>query len=359
MGRDKGQGLTYAEAGVDIDAGDALVERIGHHMRRTFGPRVIPNPGGFAGCFRLDYNERLFQRNYRDPVLLACTDGVGTKVKLAAALDGLEGIGQDLVAMNVNDLVVQGAEPLFFLDYIGTHRLSPAAMERIVAGVAEACRACDCALLGGETAEMPDVYGEGDFDLVGFAVGVRELRRLMDKRRVRPGDVVLGLASDGVHANGFSLVRRIVDEAGLDLASPREALGGDSLGAALLRPTRLYAPAVTRLLRSYKRKQPVASMAHITGGGLADNLARALPDRADAVIDASAWQRPPVFDLLQRAGNVAEAEMFRVFNMGVGYGLIVRPYFADAVARRLRRAGERAFPIGEIVKGTGKVRFAE
>lgn len=351
-------GLTYASAGVSIQEGDRFVDLIRSSMRRTFGPRVIDNPGGFAGLFRLDYNERLFQRNYRDPVLVACADGVGTKIKLATRLGRLDTIGVDLVAMNVNDLVVQGAEPLFFLDYIAAHAVDPERLAELVKGIAGACEACSCALLGGETAEMPSVYPEGEIDLAGFAVGVVELKRATDPLRVAPGDIVLGLGSDGAHSNGFSLVHAIIESKRLDLdAVVPEISTAESLGDALLRPTHLYAPSIVRLLRAYKVKKVVSGMAHITGGGIEGNLDRALPDDADAVIDTSAWEVPPLFRYLQEQGGVAEAEMRRVFNMGIGYCLVVRPAFADSVADRLRRTGERVFRIGRITKGKGRVRL--
>ena len=351
-------GLTYDQAGVSIEEGDRFVEMIRSSVRRTHGPRVIDNPGGFAGLFRLDYNEKLFQRNYRDPVLVACADGVGTKVRLARMLERYDTIGIDLVAMNVNDLVVQGAEPLFFLDYIAAHRLDPGRLSDVIKGVADACAACGCALLGGETAEMPGVYPEGEIDLAGFAVGVVELKRASDPMRVQPGDVVLGLASSGVHSNGFSLVHRIIEHAALDLSAPVAQVDPKRpLGEALLTPTRLYAPSIVKLLRGYKVKKVVSGMAHITGGGLAGNLERALHDQVDAVIDESSWETPALFRFLQDKGGVAQDEMRRVFNMGVGFCVVVRPAFAAAAADTLRRAGERVFRIGKITRGKGRVRL--
>jgi phosphoribosylformylglycinamidine cyclo-ligase len=348
---------TYADSGVSIEEGDRFVGLIQSMMRRTFGPRVIDNPGGFAGLFRLDYNEKLFKRNYKDPVLVACADGVGTKIKIATRLGRLDTIGVDLVAMNVNDLVVQGAEPLFFLDYIAAHKVEPERLAAVVKGVAQACEACSCALLGGETAEMPSVYPEGEIDLAGFAVGVVELKRATDPLRVSPGDIVLGLGSDGVHSNGFSLVNAIVDDAGLDLDRVFPELDASrTLGEVLLTPTHLYAPPIVRLLRAYTVKKVISGMAHITGGGLDGNLCRALPDDADALIESDAWEAPPVFGFLQKHGRVTDDEMRRVFNMGLGYCLIVRPAFADSVTDRLRRSGERVFRVGRIVKGKGRVR---
>ncbi len=360
------RGLTYADAGVHLDAKDEFTESLEAIMRRTFGPRVLANPGGFAGLFRLDYNQRLFARNYREPVLVACCDGVGTKVKLAAQLGVYDTVGIDLVAMNVNDLIVQGAEPLFFLDYIATPSIDRAMLTDLVRGIAEGCRQAGCALLGGETAHMPDLYAPGDFDLAGFCVGVVELRRATRPTRVRVGDVVLGLASSGIHSNGYSLVRRVVRDAGLDLDAaypetddaPRRGRRRPprTLGRVLLEPTRIYAGSITRLLRNYRVKNVISGMAHITGGGLAGNLCRALPPTCDALIDRSSWPVPPVFTLLQRRGNIADDEMRRVFNMGIGYCLIVRPAFADSVAEQLRRLGETVYAIGRIVRGSGRVR---
>jgi len=348
--------MTYADAGVDIEAGDEAVRRIQQHIRRTQGPRVIENPGGFAGLFRLDFNEQLFRRNYRDPVLVACTDGVGSKVLLAIEMGVHDTVGIDCVAMNVNDLIVQGAEPLLFLDYIGVHDVDPAMIERLVAGVARGCEIAGCALIGGETAELPDVYKKGDYDLAGFALGVVELRRAMDTTRVEPGDVVLGLESDGLHSNGFSLVRGIVSSCKLELGKTYPELDPDrALGEVLLTPTRIYAEPVVRTQRAYKVKRVISGMAHITGGGLAGNLVRSLHPGVDAVIDWDTWETPPVFRFLAERGNVDEAEMRRVFNMGIGYCLIVRPTFADAVARRLTRMGERVRTIGKIAKGSGRV----
>ncbi|HYF14939.1 MAG TPA: phosphoribosylformylglycinamidine cyclo-ligase [Phycisphaerales bacterium] len=368
----KSAATTYAAAGVDIDRKDAFTESLDKVLRRTFTDRVLPNPGGFAGLFRLDYKARLFARNYKDPVLVACCDGVGTKVKLAADLDVFDTVGVDLVAMNVNDLVVQGAEPLFFLDYIATPSLEDRFLNALVRGIAEGCRRSGCALLGGETAHMPDLYRDGDFDLAGFCVGVVELKRVQRPARVRAGDVILGLASDGVHSNGYSLVRKVVKDAKLDLrrvypelnapagrARRRTAPQARTLGEVLLTPTRLYADPIVRMLRAYSVKNVVSGMAHITGSGIEGNLCRALPPSLSARVDRNAWQRPAVFSFLQERGNIPEEEMWRVFNMGVGYCVIVKPAFADAVRDRLRRLGERVSVIGQVVKGDGRVEWAD
>lgn len=365
-------GLTYAKAGVDLLSKDSFTEGLETLLRRTHGPRVIPNPGGFAGLFRLDYNERLFARNYKDPVLVACADGVGTKLRLAIELGVYDTLGIDLVAMNVNDMIVQGAEPLFFLDYIAIGKVDRPVLDALVRGVVAGCQTAGCALLGGETAEMPGLYQPGDFDLAGFAVGVMDLDRAVNPIRVRPGDVVLGLASSGVHSNGYTLVRSIVRQAKLDLhapapelapappkraarPSPKGAADTPTLGQALLTPTRIYAPSITRLLRSYRVKKTVSGMAHITGSGMSGNLVRALHPGVDAVVDRAAWPVPPLFRLLQRAGGVDEDEMRRVFNMGIGYCLIVRPSFADSIAGRLTKLGETVHTIGKIVTGSGRV----
>jgi phosphoribosylformylglycinamidine cyclo-ligase len=350
-------GMTYASSGVDIEAGDRAAERIRGHLRRTYGPRVLGRDGAFAGMLRLDYNQELFKRNYRDPVLVACTDGVGTKVLIAQQMGKVDTIGIDCVAMNVNDLIVQGAEPLLFLDYVAVHKVVPEAMESIVKGVADGCALSGAALLGGETAEMPDLYGPGEFDLAGFAVGVVELDRVVDgPARVAAGDVVLGLASSGVHSNGYSLVRKIVKAKRLKLdGSYAELETSATLGEVLLEPTRIYAKPIVSLLRGYKRKRPIGGMAHITGGGLGGNLNRALPGDVNAKLKLKQWAAPAVFEFLRKRGGVSRDEMLRVFNMGIGYTLVVRPHFADAVAEKLRRSGERVFEIGRITRGTGRV----
>jgi phosphoribosylformylglycinamidine cyclo-ligase len=350
------EGLTYARSGVDIDAGDRTVDLIKGHLKRTYGPRVLGKHGAFAGCFRLDFNERLFKRNYKDPVLVACTDGVGTKVLLAVQMGIHDTIGQDCVAMNVNDMIVQGAEPLFFLDYVGVNKVIPEQMEQIVKGVADGCQLADCALIGGETAEMPDVYKKGDYDLAGFAVGVCELSRVIDGQRVERGDIILGLTSSGIHSNGYSLVRAIIDKAKLDLDKTYPELEDERpLGRVLLEPTRIYAKQIISVLRTYKVKKPIGGMAHITGGGLPGNVNRTLHGGVDAKISRKAWDIPPLFKFLQRHGKIDDQEMLKVFNMGVGYTLIVRPHFADAVMDKLRKQGEQPFVLGKITAGTGRV----
>ncbi len=351
------KGLTYADSGVNIDAGDRVVGMIQSMLKRTHGPRVIGQHGAFAGMFRLDYNEKLFQRNYRDPVLVACTDGVGTKVKLASDMGIYNTVGIDCVAMNVNDLIVQGAEPLFFLDYLGLHCQEPQQTVQIVEGVARGCEIAGCALIGGECAEMPDVYAKGDFDIAGFSVGVVELKRAIDPTRVEKGDVIIGLASDGVHSNGYSLVRKIIATRKLKLDRIYDELGDQTLGDILLTPTRIYVRPIVKLLRQYRVKKVVSGMAHITGGGLPGNLKRALGDDVDARINLKAWDVPPVFSFLQEQGDVEDDEMMRVFNMGIGFVLIVRPTFAKSIMSQLNKSGERATIIGRILSGSGHVRL--
>lgn len=347
-------GATYREAGVDLDAADEFEDRIGPLVRRTYGPRVLAAHGGFAGLFRLDYDERLFARNYRDPVLVACTDGVGSKVLIAAEARRYRSIGVDLVAMSVNDLLTCGAEPLFFLDYLAIHRLSPDVAQELVAGVADGCEQAGCALLGGETAEMPELYRPGQFDLAGFAVGVVERRRLMRPRRVRPGDELIGLPSSGIHSNGFALVRKLLlHDARLPLDQPVPGLH-EPLVEALLRPTTIYVRPVLAALNHYAARPAITGMAHITGGGLPGNVPRMLPADCDAIVRLGAWPVPPIFGLLEAHG-VAEDEMYRVFNMGVGFVLAVRPRSVAVVMRILKRAGQPAYRIGRVRAGRGRV----
>ncbi len=366
-------GLSYAAAGVNLEEKDSFTESLSTLMRKTHGPRVIPNPGGFAGLFRLDFNERLFRRNYKHPVLVACADGVGTKLRLAIELKKYDTLGIDLVAMNINDMIVQGAEPLFFLDYIAIPKVDKAVLNELMKGIVDGCKQSGCALLGGETAEMAGLYAPGDFDLAGFAVGVVDLDRAMKPTRVEVGDVVLGLASSGIHSNGYSLVRKVVASAGLDLTraypelAEKRTSGGrkraaapeQTLGEVLLTPTRIYARSIGKMLASYKVKKIISGMAHITGSGMSGNLCRALHPKVDALVRRSAWPVPPVFRFLQEQGDIDEEEMRRVFNMGIGYCVIVRPSFAESVSEQLRKLGEKVYVIGEIVKGKGDVREVE
>ena len=348
--------LTYSQSGVDIDANDVMVERIQSSMSSTFGPRVMDMPGGFAGLFRLDYDEKLFKKNYKNPVLVACTDGVGSKVQIAAKMKRYDTVGIDLVAMSVNDMLVQGAEPLFFLDYIALHKLIPEDVAEMVKGVAAGCKMADCALLGGETAEMPDTYAKGDFDMAGFAVGVVEKKRIITGQNVEKGDIVLGLASSGLHSNGYALARNVCFKSlQLKLTDCFDELGGRALGDVLLDPTKIYVKPVIKLLSQYKVKQIVHAMAHITGSGLIGNVPRVLPKDCDAVLNKKSWDKPPIFDFLQEKGPVEEDEMFRVFNMGIGFVLVVAADFADSVAEKLTRYGETVYKIGKITAGKGEV----
>ncbi|MCD4831911.1 MAG: phosphoribosylformylglycinamidine cyclo-ligase [Anaerohalosphaeraceae bacterium] len=348
--------ITYENSGVSINANDAMVNKIKSSVQNTFGPRVIDLHGGFAGLFRVDYDEKLFKKNYKTPVLVACTDGVGTKVLLARDMKKFDTLGDDLVAMSVNDMLVLGAEPLFFLDYLGIDKLAPAKVAQLVESIATACKTADCALIGGETAEMPDVYRKNDFDMAGFAVGIVEKDRIIDGSKVEPGDIVLGLASNGLHSNGFSLARTICfKNLKLKPSDKIAALDNNTIGSALLEPTRIYVRSIIKLLSQYKVKQIVHAMAHITGGGIVGNLPRILPADCDAVIDKSKWQKQPIFDFLQKSGPVEEAEMFRTFNMGIGFVLVVSPDFANSVTAKLTKYGETVYNIGTIRKGSKKV----
>ncbi len=351
-----GKFITYEQSGVSIIAGDEMVDRIQASLASTYSPRVIDLPGGFAGMFRLDYDEKLFKKNYKNPVLVACTDGVGSKVQLAAAIKRYNTVGIDLVAMSVNDMLVLGAEPLIFLDYIAVHKLDPKVTADMVEGVAAGCRLADCALLGGETAEMPDTYREGDFDMAGFAVGVVERNKALTGKEVRRGDVILGLASSGLHSNGYALARNICfKKNNLKMTDKIDELDGAVLGDVLLAPTRIYVRPIIRLLSHYKVKKIVHSMAHITGAGLPGNVCRVIPKNCDAVIKKDSWPFPKIFTFLQEKGPVEVKEMFDVFNMGIGYVLVVAEDFADSIAKQLTAFGETVYRIGRITSGTGQV----
>lgn len=348
--------ISYEQSGVNIDANEEMVRQIYSFVSSTFGPRVIENRGGFAGMFRLDYDERLFKKNYKTPVLVACTDGVGSKVQLAAKTKKFDTVGIDLVAMNVNDMLVQGAEPLFFLDYLAVYKLEPKIVAELVKGVAAGCRQADCALIGGETAEMPDTYAKGDFDMAGFAVGVVERKKIITQNYIRAGDVILGLASNGLHSNGYTLVRNICfKQKNLKMTDSLDELDGAVLGDVLLTATRIYVRPVVKLLSQYKVKKIVHGMAHITGGGLVGNIPRVLPKDCNAVIKKENWPKHKIFTFLQKAGPIEEAEMYRVFNMGIGFVLIVAEDFANSISKKLTRFGEKVYKIGRITTGTGKV----
>ncbi len=349
---------TYKAAGVDLDVYAESMSRLPRLMHRTFSPRVIASDGGFAGLFQLDFAGKLFARNYQDPVLVSGTDGVGTKLKIAQQTGRHHTVGIDLVGMCVNDLLCTGAEPLFFLDYVAMGRDDPARLEQIVQGISDGCIVGDMALLGGETAIMPDMYGNDDYDLAGFAVGVVERKRLIDGKQISEGDVVLGLASSGLHSNGFSLVRKIIRDAGCQWDDTPEMLGGRSLADVCLEPTRIYTSAIRSVLAHYRVKQVLHGLAHITGGGFEENLDRILPKQVDAVIDPRAWEVPPIFRWLQETGSVETKEMRRVFNMGIGMTAVVSEFYAASIAAQIEATGTPCFPVGKIVPGTGTVRYA-
>ncbi len=327
-------GLTYRDAGVDIDAGNEVVERIKPLVRATMRPEVLGGVGLFGGLFDLS-------SRYREPVLVSGTDGVGTKLILAKQLNRHHSIGQDLVAMCVNDVLVQGAEPLFFLDYFATGKLDVDTTVNVVGGIAKGCEIAGCALIGGETAEMPDMYPPGEYDLAGFTVGAVEKSKLIDSSKLRAGDVLIGIASSGPHSNGYSLIRKILQRAGnpLDLD-----LGGVTLADALMAPTRIYVKPVLELLT----KHEIHAMAHVTGGALVEKIIRVVPAPLGLDIDTSAWAQPPVFDWLQREGNVAREEMWRTFNCGVGYVLMVDPGAVSAISADLDRLGLAHWQMGHV-----------
>jgi phosphoribosylformylglycinamidine cyclo-ligase len=340
---------TYRQAGVDIEAGNEFVRRITPLVRSTFRPEVLTDLGGFGGLFRFQADR------YTDPVLVSGTDGVGTKLKIAFLMDRHDTVGVDLVAMCVNDVAVSGAEPLFFLDYLATGKLSVSKAEAIVRGIAEGCRQAGCALIGGETAEMPSFYAEGEYDLAGFAVGVVDRPKLIDGRDIVPGDVLVGLASSGLHSNGYSLVRRVLlDECGLKMDSRVPELA-QPLGETLLTPTRIYAKQILALAREFSIK----GVAHITGGGITENLPRVLPKGCRARIRCGAWPVPAIFGVIQKRGRVDQDEMYRVFNMGIGLILIVPQAAAEGVMARAVELGERAYRIGEIVASGSEDRQVE
>ncbi len=328
--------LTYRDAGVDIDAGDALVERIKPLAKRTLREGVLGGIGGFGALFQVP-------QNYREPVLVSGTDGVGTKLRLAFEWKRHDTVGIDLVAMSVNDILVQGAEPLFFLDYFACGRLDVDTAAAVVGGIARGCELSGCALIGGETAEMPGMYPDGEYDLAGFAVGVVEKSAILDGTRINVGDVVLGLASSGAHSNGYSLIRKIIERAG---AGPLDDFHGQPLGDVVMAPTHLYVKPVLQALA----KHTIHGLAHITGGGLLENVPRILRPGLAARLQRDAWQRPALFDWLQRAGGVADDEMHRVFNCGIGMVIVVSAAEADAVQATLAAAGETVSRIGEIVE---------
>jgi phosphoribosylformylglycinamidine cyclo-ligase len=332
--------LTYRKAGVDIAAGDRLVEAIKPYARRTLRPGVLAGIGGFGALFQVP-------RSYREPVLVSGTDGVGTKLKLALELGRHDTVGIDLVAMSVNDILTLGAEPLFFLDYYGCGKLDVRTAAAVVKGIAAGCEQAGCALIGGETAEMPGMYPPGEYDLAGFAVGVVEKRRIVDGSSIAAGDVVLGLASNGAHSNGYSLIRKIIEVGHVNVST---RVGGRPLRELLLAPTRIYVKPVLNLLR----RIAVKGIAHITGGGLLENVPRVLPPQLTAVLETASWVRPPLFDWLQAQGRIEDVEMYRVFNCGIGMVLVVSAADAPRAQAMLKRAGETAWRIGVIRRRRGK-----
>ena len=334
------QSLSYRDAGVDIDAGDQLVENIKPFAKRTLRPEVLGGLGGFGALVEIG-------KKYQNPVLVSGTDGVGTKLKLAFEWDIHHTVGIDLVAMSVNDILVQGAEPLFFLDYFACGKLDVARATDVIKGIAEGCEQSGCALIGGETAEMPGMYPEGEYDLAGFAVGVVEKSKVINGRSIRPGDVVLGLASNGAHSNGYSLIRKIIERSNPDLDA--EFDGGKTLRQAIIAPTRLYVKPILAALKKFEIK----GMAHITGGGLTENIPRVLPENCVAQIDAQSWPLPKLFQWLQQAGNVEQQEMYRTFNCGIGMAVIVSAEQADAAQAFLTEQGETVYRLGTIRERAG------
>jgi phosphoribosylformylglycinamidine cyclo-ligase len=360
--------LTYRDAGLDLDLYEQSMRGIAPLLKRTHTPRVLPPPfgarpagkgnSGFAGLFSLDFNSRLFAKNYRRPVLVTCTDGVGSKLKIAGLMNKHDTVGIDLVAMSVNDCLCTGGEPLIFLDYLAMPKDDPPLCHALVKGISDGCLEAECALVGGETAILPDFYDPGDYDMAGFCVGVVEREHIIDGRGIQPGDIVLGLASTGLHSNGYSLVRKIVFErAGLKVTDYVPELGR-TLGQELLEPTRIYVRAIKNILRHYPvKKRVVRGLAHITGGGLIDNVPRILPPGRSVLIRRGTWPVPPVFGWLQNLGGIDQKEMDRVFNQGIGFVMIVGPYFAESIQRRLAEDRVPAFVIGEVRAGQPKVDF--
>ena len=336
--------LTYRDAGVDIEAGESLVERIKPLVQKTQRPECLGNIGGFGGLFELPIDR------YHRPVLVSGTDGVGTKLKLAVILDRHDTIGIDLVAMCVNDVLVLGAEPLYFLDYFATGRLSPEHAQSVIAGIATGCEAAGAALIGGETAEMPGMYSPGDYDLAGFCVGVVEKDQIIDGSHIRAGDQVLGLASSGLHSNGYSLARAVLERSSATLD---QAIGETTLGEALLAPTRIYVRPILALLKAV----PIHGIAHITGGGLPGNIPRVLPGNCDCRIDATAWPRPEIFQWLQSEGSIDDTEMLRTFNCGIGLVIIVSSDTAAQAHEMLEASGETVYRLGEVQAGSRGIVF--
>ena len=350
--------LTYKDAGVDLDVYAESMSRLPRLLRRTYSPRVVGRDGDFAGRFQLDFASPLFNRHYDNPVLVSCTDGVGTKLKVAQLVGVHNTVGIDLVAMSVNDAICMGAEPLFFLDYIAMSHDDPALLEQIVEGISEGCLQSDSALLGGETAIMPDLYATGDYDLAGFCVAVVEKDEVIDGTAIAADDVVLGVASSGLHSNGYSLARKIVFEAGGLGVDDRVDELDATVGELLLEPTRIYAKAVRAVLDHYKVKHVVHGIAHITGGGLFENLERVLPENASVTIARDSWEVPGVFGWLASLGDVDDEEMQRVFNMGIGLVFVVSPFYADSIREQITKLGLGCWNIGTVAEGERGVKWA-
>jgi phosphoribosylformylglycinamidine cyclo-ligase len=348
--------LTYRDAGLDLDLYEQALAGMVPFLKRTHTPRVLDGFGGFASLFSLDYNSRLFARNYRHPVLVTCTDGVGTKLKVAALMGKHDTVGIDLVAMSVNDCLCTGGEPLLFLDYLALPKDDPPLVRELIKGISDGCLEADCSLVGGETAILPDFYQPGDYDMAGFCVGVVEREHIVNGRAIQAGDVVLGLASTGLHSNGYSLARKVVlEHAGLKVSDVVPELGR-TVGEALLEPTRIYARAVKKILEHYPvKKRVVRGLAHITGEGLPGNVPRILPPGRRVFLQRSAWPVPPVFSWLQRLGEIEQAEMDRVFNLGIGFVMIVSRFYADSIQRQLLDDRIPTFVIGEVREGEAGV----
>ncbi len=352
--------LDYKSAGLDLDVYDDTIERIGRLVKKTHGPGVLGGFGGFASLFALDVNRWLFSGGYRKPVLVTCTDGVGTKLKIASMMGKFDTVGIDLVAMSVNDCLCCGAQPLVFLDYLAMPKDDPGLAEQLVKGMVEGCEQAGCALTGGETAILPDFYAPGDFDVAGFAVGVVERDDAIDGTHIQTGDIVLGLAATGLHSNGYSLARKIVfDHARLNVHDHVTELG-KTVGEELLTPTRIYVQSIQGVLHHYPvKKKVVRGLAHITGGGLVDNIPRVLPPGRRVFIQRGSWRMPAVFSWLQKLGNVSTPEMDRVFNCGIGFVMIVSPYYADSIRERLTKEGLPTFAIGEVRDGEPGVEWID
>lgn len=351
-------GITYKDSGVDLELYEESMQRLPRLMHRTFTPRVLRNDGGFAGLFSLDFSQKLFARNYKEPVLVSGTDGVGTKLKVAIAANRHTTIGIDLVAMCVNDVLCTGAEPLFFLDYIAMGKDDPTLLEQLVRGVSDGCIDGECSLIGGETAIMPDHYEVGDYELAGFCVGVVDRKNLISGKGIVDGDIILGVNSSGIHSNGYSLARKaIFDRGGLSLDSYVLELQ-QTVADVLLEPTLIYSRLTRTVLSHYKVKNVIHGLAHITGGGLLENTERILPSDVDLVFERGSWQMPPVFPWIEALGEIAPSEMEHVFNMGIGFVLVVSPYYAARIQAMVQNLGFQCWTIGRAEVGSGKSRYS-